>query len=216
MDLHGIIKNIEKKQIKGTTPDIRVGETVKVHYKIREGNKERVQVFEGLVIACKNGRAIQGSFTVRKVVSGVGVERTFPLHSPWIVKIERVKSGKVRRAKLYFVRRHAQSPKRFRLKDKGIAGTIWEEVAKEQEEIQQEEGNLEGSDVVATTESEEDAPAAQTEEDQTPEPVVENQENIDNSSNDKSEEGTGEDGGDAGGRAPTAEGSPDPGAEPTK
>lgn len=136
MDRHAIIKEIEKKQLKTNTPDIRAGETVRVHYKIREGSKERIQVFEGLVIGSTKGATIQGSFTVRKVVSGVGVERTFPLHSPWIVKIERLKSGKIRRAKLYFVRRHAQSPKRFRLKDKGIAGTIWEEVVAQQEKIQ--------------------------------------------------------------------------------
>lgn len=212
MDLHQVIKTIESKHLKTNVPDIRAGETVRVHYKIREGNKERIQVFEGLVIACKGGRALQGSFTVRKVVSGVGVERTFPLHSPHIAKIERVKSGKVRRAKLYFVRRHAQSPKRFRLKDKGIAGTVWEEVAKQQEEIQEAQGELEGSEVVA--EETVETPAA----DESGEPAVASDaETADNTSNnDEAPEESGQDGGDAGGEVSAEQGSPDPGAESDK
>lgn len=198
MDRHAIIRAIETKQQKANTPDIRVGETVRVHYKIREGNKERVQVFEGLVIATKRGRTIQGSFTVRKVASGVGVERTFPLHSPHIAKIERVKSGKVRRSKLYFVRRHAQSPRRFRLKDKGIAGTIWEDVAKEQEAIAEGEEVMENAEV---------APAD--------EPVAESVKTEDTTGNDAAEQGAGEQGGDAGSDAPAAEEPPAAGAEPT-
>lgn len=134
MDSQALINKFNSKQIKSNVADVRVGDTVRVHYKIREGNKERIQIFEGLVIGSKAGSSIQGSFVVRKVVTGVGVERTFPLHSPWIVKIERTKTGKVRRAKLGFVRRYAMSS-RFKLKDKGVAGTVWEEVAKQQEEI---------------------------------------------------------------------------------
>lgn len=196
MDRQAIIREIETKQLKSNTPDIRAGETVRVHYKIREGNKERVQVFEGLVIAVKRGRTIQGSFTVRKVVSGVGVERTFPLHTPWIVKIERMKSGKVRRSKLYFVRRHAQSPKRFRLKDKGIAGTIWEDVAKEQEAI------AEGEEVIENTEV---APEA--------EPVAEEVKTEETATDEPSGEAAGTDGGDASDEAPASEASQDSGAE---
>jgi large subunit ribosomal protein L19 len=134
MNLQGIIQNIEKKHLRNNVADIRVGETIRVHYKIREGNKERAQVFEGLVVATKGGRSLQGSFTVRKVSSGVGVERSFPLHSPWIMKIERVKTGKVRRAKLNFVRKYAMSS-RFKLKDKGVEGTVWEEIAAQKEDI---------------------------------------------------------------------------------
>lgn len=134
MDSQALINKLNSKQIKNNVADVRVGDTVRVHYKIREGNKERVQIFEGLVIGTKSGTSLQGSFVVRKVVTGVGVERTFPLHSPWIIKIERTKTGKVRRAKLGFVRRYAMSS-RFKLKDKGVAGTVWEEVAKQQEEI---------------------------------------------------------------------------------
>jgi len=131
MDRHALIASVEAAHIKKNSADVRVGETVRVHYKIREGNKERVQVFEGLVIATKSGQSLQGSFTVRKVVAGIGVERTFPLHSPWIVKIERLKTGKVRRAKLNFVRQYALSS-RFKLKDKGKPGTVWEEVVEQQ------------------------------------------------------------------------------------
>jgi large subunit ribosomal protein L19 len=198
MDRQAIIRGVEAKQQKANTPDIRVGETVRVYYKIREGNKERIQVFEGLVIGVKRGRTIQGSFTVRKVASGVGVERTFPLHSPHIAKIERVKSGLVRRSKLYFVRRHAQSPKRFRLKDKGIAGTIWEDVAKEQDAIAEGEQAIENTEV---------APAE--------EPVVETVETVENSANEPAGETAGTDGGDAGDQATTEEAASDSGSEPT-
>lgn len=87
--------------------DIRAGDTVRVHQKIKEGDKFRVQVFEGLVLAKKHGAESGATFTVRKVVDGVGVERIFPLYSPMIEKIEFVKRSKVRRAKIYHVRRKA-------------------------------------------------------------------------------------------------------------
>src|SRR4030042_3749124 len=84
--------------------DIRPGDTIKVHQKIKEGGKERIQVFEGLVLARKHGKEAGATITVRKVVSGVGVEKVFPIHSPLIAKIEVLKRGKVRRAKLYYLR----------------------------------------------------------------------------------------------------------------
>jgi len=155
MDLHGIIKSIEKNHLRNNVADIRVGDTVKVHYKIREGNKERVQVFEGLVTATKAGKSLQGSFIVRKVTSGIGVERTFPLHSPWIVKIERTKTGKVRRAKLNFVRKYATSS-RFKLKDKGVEGTVWEEIVAQKEDIANAE-----SDQATTEVTPEEQPAVE-------------------------------------------------------
>lgn len=136
-----IAQNTHKK----AAADVRPGDTVRVHYKIVEGNKQRIQIFEGLVIGAKKSNTIQGSFTVRKVVDGVGVERTFPLHSPHVSKVERLKSGKVRQAKLTYVRKFALSPRRFRLKDKAIEGTIWQEVATEQQEIAQEESREEAS-----------------------------------------------------------------------
>ncbi|MFV0256885.1 MAG: 50S ribosomal protein L19 [Acidimicrobiales bacterium] len=94
---------VEQAQLRDDVPDFQAGDTVKVHVKVVEGNRERVQVFEGVVIA-RRGDGIRESFTVRKLSFGVGVERTFPLHSPIIDKIERVTRGDVRRAKLYYLR----------------------------------------------------------------------------------------------------------------
>jgi len=97
------IKAIEAAQMKSDPDNFKVGDTVKVHFKIIEGKNERVQVYEGLVIAIKNSR-LGKTFTVRKNSYGVGVERVFPLHSPRIVKVELTRPGKVRRAKLYYIR----------------------------------------------------------------------------------------------------------------
>ena len=97
------IKLIEEQQMKTDIPSFRPGDTVKVHVKIVEGSRERIQVFEGLVIRRK-GDGLRETFTVRRVSSGVSVERTFPLHSPRIDKIEVVRKGIVRRAKLYYIR----------------------------------------------------------------------------------------------------------------
>ncbi|MXY15903.1 MAG: 50S ribosomal protein L19 [Acidobacteria bacterium] len=97
------IEAVERPQLQ-TRPDMRAGDTVRVHVKVREGEKERIQVFEGLVIAQHRGGA-RATFTVRKVSFGQGVERIFPLHSPIIDKIQVVRSARVRRAKLYFLRK---------------------------------------------------------------------------------------------------------------
>jgi large subunit ribosomal protein L19 len=99
-----IIQEIEKTQEKKTAPQFKVGDTVKVFSKIVEGGKERVQGFEGIVIKRQGGGARE-TFTVRKLVQGVGVERTFPVHSPRLEKINVLRSGKVRRAKLYYLRK---------------------------------------------------------------------------------------------------------------
>lgn len=98
-----IIDIIEAEGLRKDLPDFRVGDTVKVYVKVVEGSRERVQAFEGVVIAKKNG-SIRETFTVRRMSYGVGVERTFPLHSPKIDHIEIVRKGKVRRAKLYYLR----------------------------------------------------------------------------------------------------------------
>ena len=98
-----IIKMIEDEQLKQDIPDFNVGDTVKVHYKVKEGTRERIQIFEGTVIK-KQGGGAKETFTVRRVSYGVGVERTFPLHSPRIEKIVVARKGKVRRAKLYYLR----------------------------------------------------------------------------------------------------------------
>ena len=101
--MKGIIEAIEKENMRSDLPDFRVGDTVKVSVKVVEGTRERLQAFEGVVIARKNG-SVRETFTVRRISFGVGVERTFPLHSPKIGKIEVVKRGMVRRAKLYYLR----------------------------------------------------------------------------------------------------------------
>ena len=98
-----IIKSIEHEQLKNKIPEIKVGNTVRVHVKIKEGNKERIQVFEGIVIK-KQGGGLNETFTVRKISYGVGVEKTFLIHSPLVEKVEVVRVGKARRAKLYYLR----------------------------------------------------------------------------------------------------------------
>ena len=98
-----LIKELSAKQMKADAPQVSVGDTVKVHVKVKEGARERVQIFEGTVIAKKHG-GIQETFTVRRVSYGVGVEKTFPMHSPNVEKVEVVRKGKVRRAKLYYLR----------------------------------------------------------------------------------------------------------------
>ncbi len=98
-----IIDQIERENMKESVPTFSVGDTVRVNVKIKEGDKERIQAFEGVVIARKNG-GVRETFTVRKISYGVGVEKTYPIHSPKIASIEVVRSGKPRRAKLYYVR----------------------------------------------------------------------------------------------------------------
>ena len=101
--MNEIIKNIEAAQLKENAPEFHVGDTVKVYGKIKEGNRERIQVFEGIVIK-KQGGSVRATFTVRKNSNGIGVEKTWPLHSPSVENVEVVRRGKVRRAKLYYLR----------------------------------------------------------------------------------------------------------------
>ena len=98
-----VMKSIAQDYIKSDIPAFGVGDTVKVHIKIKEGNRERIQIFEGFVLKRQNG-GISETFTVRKISSGVGVEKTFPVHSPNVEKVETIRNGKVRRAKLYYLR----------------------------------------------------------------------------------------------------------------
>lgn len=98
-----ILKSIEHEQLKNKIPELRIGDTVKVHVRIKEGNKERIQVFEGIIIK-KQGGGVNATFTVRRISYGVGVEKTFLVHSPMIEKVELVRVGKARRAKLYYLR----------------------------------------------------------------------------------------------------------------
>ncbi|MBO8462352.1 MAG: 50S ribosomal protein L19 [Firmicutes bacterium] len=101
--MNDIIRSIENAQLKENVTEFRVGDTVKVHAKVKEGNRERIQVFEGVVLKRQNGGARE-TFTVRKSSNGIGVEKTWPLHSPIVDKIEVVRRGKVRRAKLNYLR----------------------------------------------------------------------------------------------------------------
>ena len=98
-----IIRSIEREQLRTDRPNFRVGDTVRVYVKVVEGSRERLQAFEGTVMAKRNG-SIRETFTVRRVSYGIGVERTFPLHSPRVDRIEVIRRGKVRRAKLYYLR----------------------------------------------------------------------------------------------------------------
>ncbi len=102
--MNEIIREIEKEQLKEKVDSFRVGDTVRVHGKIKEGNRERIQVFEGTVLKIQGG-GNRETFTVRKISNGVGVEKTWPMHSPNVEKVELVRAGKVRRAKLYYLRK---------------------------------------------------------------------------------------------------------------
>ena len=114
------------KQLKKGLPEIKAGDTVRIHQKVKEKGKERLQAFEGLVLARKHGKGISATITVRRVISGIGVEKVFPIHSPTIEKIEVLKKGKVRRAKLYYLR--TVKGKKAKLKRKDFAEAIvWEE-----------------------------------------------------------------------------------------
>lgn len=113
--MNEIIKAIEAEQLKESVPEFEVGDTVKVSAKIKEGNRERIQVFEGTVIK-RQGGSNRETFTVRKIASGVGVEKTWPLHSPSVEKVEVTRRGKVRRAKLFYLR--DRSGKSAKVKEK--------------------------------------------------------------------------------------------------
>lgn len=101
--MNDYIKNLEASQMKESVDEFNVGDTVKVHNRIKEGNKERIQIFEGTVVK-RQGGSNRETFTVRKISGGCGVEKTWPVHSPFVEKIEVVRKGKVRRAKIYYLR----------------------------------------------------------------------------------------------------------------
>lgn len=124
-----LLEKFNAEQLK-KLPDLRPGDTIKVHQKIKEGDKERIQIFEGVIIAKKHGKGISSMITVRKVVDGVGVERIFPMHSTALEKIEVVKHAKVRRAKLYYLR--TAKGKKSKLKRKDLAVAIADKPAEEQ------------------------------------------------------------------------------------
>lgn len=136
-------------------PELRSGYTVRVHQKIKEGDKQRIQIFEGLIIAVKHGHGINGTITVRKISNGVGVERVFPIHAPFIEKIEVIRKSKVRRAKLYYIRR--KSAKESRLKEIREAKTFKQEeqqTTQPEQEIKPAESENQSKDSEQKTETE--------------------------------------------------------------
>ena len=149
-----IIKSIEHEQLKNKIPDLHVGDTIKVHQRIKEGNRERIQVFEGIIIK-KQGGGLNATFTVRRVAYGVGVEKTFLVHSPMVEKVELVRVGKSRRAKLYYLRdRVGKSAKTkenlaARIENKEI--TLKEELV--EEVIEEVAANPEEAPAIETTET---------------------------------------------------------------
>ncbi len=111
-----VLSSITQEYMKSDIPAFNVGDTVKVHVKIKEGNRERIQIFEGFVLKKQNG-GIGETFTVRRIASGVGVEKTFPLHSPLVEKIEVVRRGKIRRARLHYMRQRTGKSAKIKSRD---------------------------------------------------------------------------------------------------
>lgn len=139
--------SIETESLRVDMPEIRPGDMVHVQQRIKEGEKERLSIFEGLVIAKKHGQGITGTFTVRKVVDGIGVERIFPLHSPVIAKVEVLRKSNVRRAKLYYIREWAARDVRRKMKavwvEKGLMVSGKNTKETELQEIEPQETNEE-------------------------------------------------------------------------
>ena len=176
-----IIKSIEHEQLKNKIPELRVGNTVKVHVRIKEGNKERIQVFEGIIIKVQGG-GVNQTFTVRKISYGVGVEKTFLVHSPLVEKVELVRVGKARRARLFYLRdrvgKSAKTKEQIgaRIEDREII--IKEDLVEEEPVVEEKEETTEVvENVVAETpaveekkeeskveEAPEEAPAIETQE----------------------------------------------------
>ena len=158
-----IINSIEHEQLKSTIPDIKIGDTVRVHQRIKEGNRERIQVFEGIVIKKQNG-GLNETFTVRRISYGVGVEKTFLMHSPLIEKIEVTRVGKVRRAKLYYLRDRVGKAAKTR---ENIGANLHREdiVIKEEVPGESEEAeNAENTEDIATEADVKNAEATESEE----------------------------------------------------
>ncbi len=152
-----IIQEFEKTQIKRTFPAIRPGDTVRVHQKIKEesnakgkkGDKERIQIFEGVVLRIRGGKGMNGSFLVRKTASGVGVEKNFPIHMPSIVKVEVVKRGKVRRARLYYLRDKKEKDSRLqeiKLSPKDLEKLKFDETVEEPKKEKEVKGEKKAED----------------------------------------------------------------------
>ena len=173
-----IIKSIEHEQLKNKIPELKIGDTVKVHQRIKEGNRERIQVFEGIIIKKQSG-GVNATFTVRKISYGVGVEKTFLVHSPLVEKVELVRVGKARRAKLYYLRdrigKAAKTKentgariedKEIMVKEELVEEPVSEEVAEnvtETVEVPVEEAKSEVKDETQVESAPEEAPSVETE-----------------------------------------------------
>lgn len=133
-----ILDHVAKDSMQKKVPVFKPGNTVRVHQKISEGGKDRIQIFEGLVIKISSGSGVNKTFTVRKVVDGVGVEKIFPLYSPNVKQIDIVKGGKVRRAKLYYMRERTGKSARLRDQKLGELETIGEDYVPVEEVVEEE------------------------------------------------------------------------------
>lgn len=160
-----IIKSIEHEQLKNKIPVLDIGNTVRVHVKIKEGNRERIQVFEGIIIK-KQGGGLNETFTVRRISYGVGVEKTFLVHSPLVEKVEVVRVGKARRAKLYYLRDRVGKASKTkeklgaRIENKEI--TVKEEMVEETLTQEPEQAENENVQNVEVANAQEEAPAVET------------------------------------------------------
>lgn len=166
-----ILAEITKPHLKKNAPDLSVGDTVRVHQRIKDVDakgkeRERIQVFEGVVIARKHGAGIEGTFTVRKIAAGgIGVERVYPIHSPNIVKIERLKSSRVRQSKLYYLR-HIRSATMRLPKETRETAAIWEEKGAEEEIEALKQETAEAAEANAEVKAEEELIEGQAEAEQ--------------------------------------------------
>lgn len=150
-----IIKSIEHEQLKNKIPELNIGSTVRVHVRVKEGNRERIQVFEGIIIKVQGG-GVNKTFTVRKIAYGVGVEKTFLVHSPLVEKVEVVRVGKARRAKLFYLR--DRIGKSAKTKEKIGARIVTNEITLK-EDLSEETSNAKDD----VGEAQEEAPAIETE-----------------------------------------------------
>lgn len=158
-----IMEHVERKSLKKEVPFFEVGDTVNVHYRIREGEKERIQIFTGTVISRK-GRGINEMFTVRRLVNDEGVERIFPIHSPNIVDVKSVRSGKTRRAKLYYLRERVgkavKLTQRFVKRDRPLKVGV--ALAEEQAVVEPEAGDVQQVEESLDVKQAEEVPAAES------------------------------------------------------
>lgn len=155
----GLLNVVAKKHEKTNAPQLRAGDVVRVHQKVREGSKERIQVFEGIVIRVRGGRSTNGTFTVRRVSGGIGIERTFPLHLPSITKVEKTRSIAIRQARPYFLRDLTARALRKKAKGELEAFVTWEEQAAVEEEEKIKEAQAAEAEAREQAKAEEEAKA---------------------------------------------------------